>query len=346
MIGALLIAAGLIELIAGSLRRDDAAFAMAAGAVTALAGLLFVVNPETHFFPTVVPIIGWLLVRSLILLAASRECGGSVRTWTAFSAGMDFLLAVLLDRRTVDLDHRGQPVRPDAGAGRELRLGAGGELRGQRPDAARGRELRRETAERPARGLNCRLWMERRRLGISSAMIRSCAQPVGRCRRRNRAQLRSRRCSCSAGSARSSMSARRACRGSSTVRATSSRACSAAAAPSTTAGSANRALLDRRMSLVSWAIFLSVLSAVLVCVLVALAVRGEPDRAPLCDGHRAGCSSDRWPRSAPGSWSSCSRPGSARARCGCAASCFSTGWTRRTSPLIREATQSTELAIP
>jgi hypothetical protein len=96
MIGALLIAAGMIEAVAGSLRRDVRPFAMAAGAVTALAGLLFILNPETHFFPTVVPIIGWLLIRSLILVVASRETGGSVRTWTALSAGMDFLLAVLL----------------------------------------------------------------------------------------------------------------------------------------------------------------------------------------------------------------------------------------------------------
>jgi hypothetical protein len=96
MIGALLIAGGLIELIAGSLRREARPFAMAAGGVTALAGLLFVVNPQTHFFPTVVPIIGWLLVRSVIIAAGSRECGGSVRTWSLLSAGMDFLLAVLL----------------------------------------------------------------------------------------------------------------------------------------------------------------------------------------------------------------------------------------------------------
>jgi hypothetical protein len=96
MIGALLIAAGLIEMIAGALRREVRPFAMAAGAVTALAGLLFVLDHETHFFPRVLPIIVWLLVRSLILLAASREAGGSVRTWTALSAGMDFLLAVLL----------------------------------------------------------------------------------------------------------------------------------------------------------------------------------------------------------------------------------------------------------
>jgi hypothetical protein len=96
MIGGLLIAAGLIELIAGSLRKGARPYAMAAGGVTALAGLLFVINPETHFFPTVVPIIAWLLARSLILFAASRESTGSVRKWTALSAGMDFLLAVLL----------------------------------------------------------------------------------------------------------------------------------------------------------------------------------------------------------------------------------------------------------
>ena len=96
MIGGLLIAAGLIETIAGTLRRQVRPYVMAAGVVTALAGLLFVLNPETHFFPTVWPIIGWLLVRSLVLAAAAMETRGSVRTWTALSAGMDFLLAVLL----------------------------------------------------------------------------------------------------------------------------------------------------------------------------------------------------------------------------------------------------------
>ena len=72
MIGGLLIAAGLIETVAGSLRREVRAYAMAAGIVTALAGLLFVLNPETHFFPTVWPIIGWLVIRSVILAVASR----------------------------------------------------------------------------------------------------------------------------------------------------------------------------------------------------------------------------------------------------------------------------------
>lgn len=97
VIGALLIAAGLIETVAGALRREARPAAVAAGIVTALAGLLFEINPQTHFFPTVVPIIGWLLLRSLILVVGSREAQkGSVRMWTALSAGMDFLLAALL----------------------------------------------------------------------------------------------------------------------------------------------------------------------------------------------------------------------------------------------------------
>jgi uncharacterized membrane protein HdeD (DUF308 family) len=96
VIGALLIAAGLIETVAGSMRRESRPYAMAAGSVTALAGLLFIVSPTTHFFPTVTLVVAWLLVRSLILVSSTGHTRGSVRTWTAVSAGMDFLLALLL----------------------------------------------------------------------------------------------------------------------------------------------------------------------------------------------------------------------------------------------------------
>jgi uncharacterized membrane protein HdeD (DUF308 family) len=96
VIGALLIAAGLIEAVAGSLRSEVRTYAMAGGVVTAVAGLLFVINPETHFFPTVWPIVGWLVVRSLVLGYASTLVRGSVRTWMALSAGVDVLLAILL----------------------------------------------------------------------------------------------------------------------------------------------------------------------------------------------------------------------------------------------------------
>jgi len=92
----MLVAAGLIEVIAAALRRQVRQLATAAGVVTALAGLLFIVNPETGFFPTVLPIVAWLALRSLILGYASTLSEGSVRRWTAFSAGMDLLLALLL----------------------------------------------------------------------------------------------------------------------------------------------------------------------------------------------------------------------------------------------------------
>lgn len=96
VIGLLLLAAGIIEALAGTLRRELKPFAEAAGAVTALTGLLFVVNPTAHFFPTVTLIIVWLVIRSLILAVGARRADGSVRTWTILSAGMDFLLALLL----------------------------------------------------------------------------------------------------------------------------------------------------------------------------------------------------------------------------------------------------------
>lgn len=96
LVGGLLIAAGLIETIAGALRREARPLAMAAGCVTALAGLLFILNPTTHFFPTVSIVIVWLFARALILALAIRATDGSVRSWTAISAGTDLLLGLLL----------------------------------------------------------------------------------------------------------------------------------------------------------------------------------------------------------------------------------------------------------
>ena len=96
VIGAMLVAAGLIEAIAGSLRRQVRPLAMLAGAVTVFAGLLFLINPETQFFPTVMPIVGWLILRSVILGYASTQLRGAVCTWMWISAGLDLLLAVLM----------------------------------------------------------------------------------------------------------------------------------------------------------------------------------------------------------------------------------------------------------
>ena len=96
VIGALLLASGIVEAIAGSMRGEVKAYAMAAGGVTALAGLLFLIYPSVHFSPTVTLVIAWLLVRSFILLIASRRSGPTVRLWMMISSGMDFFLAVLL----------------------------------------------------------------------------------------------------------------------------------------------------------------------------------------------------------------------------------------------------------
>lgn len=96
VIGGLLLAAGMFEMFAGSLRGEVKHYAMAAGGVTALAGLLFLIYPSVHFAPTVTLIIAWLVLRSVILIIASRRSDSSVRLWMTISAGMDFFLAVLL----------------------------------------------------------------------------------------------------------------------------------------------------------------------------------------------------------------------------------------------------------
>jgi hypothetical protein len=96
VIGVLLLAAGLIELVAGSLRRETRLLAMAAGGITAAAGLLFVIDQQARFIPTVNIIIAWLVLRSIALAIASQHTGGSVRRWTLIAAATDFLLGVVL----------------------------------------------------------------------------------------------------------------------------------------------------------------------------------------------------------------------------------------------------------
>lgn len=96
VVGTLLLAAGIVELLAGTQRRDSRILCMVAGGVTAIAGLLLVLNPLTKIFSTTYLIVAWLIARSLILAAASTRSGGSVRIWTIVSAATDLALALIL----------------------------------------------------------------------------------------------------------------------------------------------------------------------------------------------------------------------------------------------------------
>ena len=96
VIGVLLLVAGLIELAASSLRGSTRHLAALAAVVTIIAGLLFLLNRESRFFPIVNIVIGWLALRSVVLAFKSRRVQGSVRTWTSIAAATDFLLGLVL----------------------------------------------------------------------------------------------------------------------------------------------------------------------------------------------------------------------------------------------------------
>lgn len=96
IIGTLLVLAGATEIFAGSLRHDTRRLSMLAGAITALAGILFALESSTHFLSTLTIIAGWLFARSVVLMLAARLEGGSVRTWTGIAALTDLVLALIL----------------------------------------------------------------------------------------------------------------------------------------------------------------------------------------------------------------------------------------------------------
>jgi hypothetical protein len=96
VVGMLLVAAGAAEAFAGFFRHEVRALAMSAGGITAAAGVYFLLNPTAYFFPLLHVVIGWLVLRSVVILFASRASHGSVKKWMSLSAAMDVLLAVLL----------------------------------------------------------------------------------------------------------------------------------------------------------------------------------------------------------------------------------------------------------
>jgi uncharacterized membrane protein HdeD (DUF308 family) len=99
LVGWLLLLAGIAEFAFGWKRGRDTASrtAVGSGAVTTLAGLLFVANPLADFYPVANVVSGWLLVRGAWVLAmALRVRRERLGVWLATSGAADILLGVLL----------------------------------------------------------------------------------------------------------------------------------------------------------------------------------------------------------------------------------------------------------
>ena len=96
VLGALLLGAGLIEMVAGALRRETRMLAMAAGGITAGAGLMFLLNSDARFFPTVNIVIAWLILRAVVLAFTSTRVEAGIRRWTMIAAGTDFALGLIM----------------------------------------------------------------------------------------------------------------------------------------------------------------------------------------------------------------------------------------------------------
>jgi len=96
VIGTMLVAGGLIEMIAGGLRSRNRGVAMLPGALTIVAGALLAVHPLHRFVPMVWLVIAWLGARGVVLGAATTQTRGSVRIWTMLAAATDLTLGAIL----------------------------------------------------------------------------------------------------------------------------------------------------------------------------------------------------------------------------------------------------------
>lgn len=96
VIGTMMVTAGLLEVMAGTVRLKNHFLTMLSGAVTVIAGLLFTIEPFDAFVPMVRLVIGWLAARGVILTLASFEARGSVRFWMVLAAATDLSLGAIL----------------------------------------------------------------------------------------------------------------------------------------------------------------------------------------------------------------------------------------------------------
>lgn len=96
VVGWLLIAAGVIELIAVMARRIHRPSAAIAGAATIVAGLRLSLDPHANFFPVLNMVILWLVIRTAALGFAATRSEQPLRRWFRVVATTDLLLAIML----------------------------------------------------------------------------------------------------------------------------------------------------------------------------------------------------------------------------------------------------------
>jgi uncharacterized membrane protein HdeD (DUF308 family) len=98
VIGWLLMAAGLLELLAALARTpgEPRRRAMLVGALTSLAGLLFLLDLYLPFMTAAYIVMAWLLLRGLLLFRLAACSTGSARTLVRFGGFADLLLGLIL----------------------------------------------------------------------------------------------------------------------------------------------------------------------------------------------------------------------------------------------------------
>ena len=96
IVGALMIAVGLFELLANALRAKGRWGTMAAGCASVAAGVLVFFQPATNFMTTVYLFGGWLVARGSLLLLSTIEAKGSSNRALLIAACVDFFLAALV----------------------------------------------------------------------------------------------------------------------------------------------------------------------------------------------------------------------------------------------------------
>jgi len=99
VIGWLLLLAGIAEFVFGWKRGRDVVgqAAVGSGLITALAGMIFIANPLSSYFPVANVVMAWLFMRGAwMLIMAPRIRASGFAQFIALSGGTDVLLGLVL----------------------------------------------------------------------------------------------------------------------------------------------------------------------------------------------------------------------------------------------------------